>query len=141
MRKIRPVPSWLMTPTRNAAEADPPIAFRMRLTGKLKEWLPWIIKIHFMIITFVFAIEFTLRQVLFTSADPDPPHILEDSDRRLVCPGPFLSDLQPSQHRLLFAGLPVNLFRYPLSCLHQSFHERPGQQLCFLIFNRYPDVD
>ena len=43
----------------------------MRLTGELKEWLPWVIKIRFVIITFVFAIEYTLRQVAFTSIDPD----------------------------------------------------------------------
>ena len=43
----------------------------MRLTGELSEWLPWVIKIRFVIITFVFAIEYTLRQVAPTSTSQD----------------------------------------------------------------------
>lgn len=43
----------------------------MRLTGELREWLPWVIKIRFVIITFVFAIEYTLRQIIPTSTSQD----------------------------------------------------------------------
>ena len=48
----------------------------MRLTGELREWLPWVIKIRFVIITFVFAIEYTLRQIVPTSTSQDTiPHL------------------------------------------------------------------
>ena len=41
----------------------------MKFTGELDTWLPWVIKIRFVIITFVFAIEYSIRQVV-----PDPNH-------------------------------------------------------------------
>ena len=42
----------------------------MLITGDLKDWLPWVIKIRFLIITFVFAIQFTLGQWAPGSTDP-----------------------------------------------------------------------
>jgi two-component system sensor histidine kinase PilS (NtrC family) len=36
----------------------------MKPTGELQFWLPWVIKIRFVIITFVFAIEYSIRQLL-----------------------------------------------------------------------------
>lgn len=33
----------------------------MQFTGDLRDWLPWVIKIRFVLITFVFAIEFAIR--------------------------------------------------------------------------------
>ena len=41
----------------------------MKFTGELHAWLPSVIKIRFVIITFVFAIEYSIRQVV-----PDPSH-------------------------------------------------------------------
>ncbi|HEV2418551.1 MAG TPA: hypothetical protein VGX94_12165, partial [Terriglobia bacterium] len=42
----------------------------MKPSDQLQQWLSWIIKIRFVIITFVFAIEFTVRQFLA----PPPGH-------------------------------------------------------------------
>lgn len=39
----------------------------MTSTGEIKDWLPWVIKIRFVIISFVFAIEYAIRQLA-----PDP---------------------------------------------------------------------
>ncbi len=36
----------------------------MKFTGELDAWLPWVIKIRFVIITFVFAIDFAIRTVV-----------------------------------------------------------------------------
>ncbi|MGH9432671.1 MAG: ATP-binding protein [Terriglobia bacterium] len=36
----------------------------MKSTSELQFWLPWVIKIRFVIITFVFAIEYSIRQLL-----------------------------------------------------------------------------
>jgi two-component system sensor histidine kinase PilS (NtrC family) len=41
----------------------------MKFTGEIHAWLPYVIKIRFVIITFVFAIEYSIRQVV-----PDPIH-------------------------------------------------------------------
>jgi two-component system sensor histidine kinase PilS (NtrC family) len=41
----------------------------MKFTGEIHAWLPYVIKIRFVIITFVFAIEYSIRQVV-----PDPAH-------------------------------------------------------------------
>jgi two-component system sensor histidine kinase PilS (NtrC family) len=41
----------------------------MKFTGEIHAWLPYVIKIRFVIITFVFAIEYSIRQVV-----PDPSH-------------------------------------------------------------------
>jgi len=41
----------------------------MKFTGELHAWLPYVIKIRFVIITFVFAIEYSLRQLV-----PDLTH-------------------------------------------------------------------
>src|ERR1035441_8355354 len=35
----------------------------MSLTDEIKEWLPWVIKIRFVIIVFVFAIDYSLLQL------------------------------------------------------------------------------
>jgi two-component system sensor histidine kinase PilS (NtrC family) len=35
----------------------------MTFTGEIKDWLPWVIKIRFVIITFVFAIDYAIRQL------------------------------------------------------------------------------
>jgi two-component system sensor histidine kinase PilS (NtrC family) len=42
----------------------------MTATGELKDWLPWVIKIRFVIISFVFAIEYAIRQLA-----PNPANI------------------------------------------------------------------
>ncbi len=39
----------------------------MTSTGEIKDWLPWVIKIRFVIIVFVFAIDYAIRQLA-----PDP---------------------------------------------------------------------
>ena len=36
----------------------------MKPSSELQEWLPWVIKIRFVIITFVFAIDFAIRQLV-----------------------------------------------------------------------------
>ncbi|MGD0225405.1 MAG: ATP-binding protein [Terriglobia bacterium] len=41
----------------------------MIFTDEIKEWLPWVIKIRFVIITFVFAIDYSIHQLT------DPGHI------------------------------------------------------------------
>jgi len=46
----------------------------MKPTGELQFWLPWVIKIRFVIITFVFAIEFSIRQLL---PHPNSGHLIE----------------------------------------------------------------
>ena len=35
----------------------------MKFTGELQSWLPWVIKIRFVIITFVFAIDYAIEQI------------------------------------------------------------------------------
>jgi two-component system sensor histidine kinase PilS (NtrC family) len=42
----------------------------MTSTGEIKDWLPWVIKIRFVIISFVFAIEYAIRQLA-----PNPANI------------------------------------------------------------------
>ena len=42
----------------------------MKFTGELQSWLPWVIKIRFVIITFVFAIDYAIRVVV-----PDPRNL------------------------------------------------------------------
>jgi two-component system, NtrC family, sensor histidine kinase PilS len=39
----------------------------MKFTGELQIWLPWVIKIRFVIITFVFAIDYAIEQISPTS--------------------------------------------------------------------------
>ncbi|MGH9454097.1 MAG: PAS domain S-box protein, partial [Terriglobia bacterium] len=46
----------------------------MKPTGELQFWLPWVIKIRFVIISFVFAIEFSIRQLL---PRPNNSHFVE----------------------------------------------------------------
>ncbi len=43
----------------------------MKFTGELQAWLPWVTKIRFVIITFVFAIEFAIQQVVPDPSRPD----------------------------------------------------------------------
>ncbi len=43
----------------------------MKPTGELQVWLPWVTKIRFVIITFVFAIEFAIQQVVPDPSRPD----------------------------------------------------------------------
>ena len=42
----------------------------MDLSSDLKTWLPWVIRIRFVIISFVFAIDYAIQQVAPTSSDP-----------------------------------------------------------------------
>lgn len=46
----------------------------MKFTGELNVWLPWVIKIRFVIITFVFAIEYAIRTVI---PDPNRPDAIK----------------------------------------------------------------
>lgn len=46
----------------------------MKSTGELKNWLPWVIKIRFVIITFVFAIDYAIEQI---SPSPNGAHSIE----------------------------------------------------------------
>jgi two-component system sensor histidine kinase PilS (NtrC family) len=43
----------------------------MKLSGDLREWLPWVIKIRFVIVTFVFAIDYSIRMLA-----PNPASLL-----------------------------------------------------------------
>lgn len=43
----------------------------MNTTSELQSWLPYVIKIRFVIISFVFAIEFSIRAVVPDPARPD----------------------------------------------------------------------
>jgi len=43
----------------------------MKFTGELHAWLSWVIKIRFVIITFVFAIEYSIRQVVPDLSRPE----------------------------------------------------------------------
>ena len=43
----------------------------MNTTSELQSWLPYVIKIRFVIITFVFAIEFCIRVVVPDPSRPD----------------------------------------------------------------------
>ena len=47
---------------------------RMKFTGELQSWLPWVIKIRFVIITFVFAIDYAIEQI---SPSPAGAHSIE----------------------------------------------------------------
>jgi two-component system sensor histidine kinase PilS (NtrC family) len=42
----------------------------MIFTDDIKDWLPWVIKIRFVIISFVFAIEYAIRQLTNRANDP-----------------------------------------------------------------------
>ncbi len=44
----------------------------MKFTGEIKDWLPWVIKIRFVIISFVFAIEYAIRTL---AGNPGGPSI------------------------------------------------------------------
>lgn len=46
----------------------------MKFTGELQSWLPWVIKIRFVIITFVFAIDYAIEQI---SPSPSGAHSVE----------------------------------------------------------------
>ncbi len=46
----------------------------MKSTGELQSWLPWVIKIRFVIITFVFAIDYAIEQI---SPSPSGFHSIE----------------------------------------------------------------
>jgi two-component system sensor histidine kinase PilS (NtrC family) len=46
----------------------------MKSTGELQVWLPWVTRIRFVIITFVFAIEFAIQQVV---PDPSRPNAIK----------------------------------------------------------------
>ncbi|HKT12008.1 MAG TPA: ATP-binding protein [Terriglobia bacterium] len=46
----------------------------MKFTGELQSWLPWVIKIRFVIITFVFAIDYAIEQI---SPSPSGIHSIE----------------------------------------------------------------
>lgn len=46
----------------------------MKSTGELQNWLPWVIKIRFVIITFVFAIDYAIEQI---SPSPNGVHSIE----------------------------------------------------------------
>lgn len=46
----------------------------MKFTGELQSWLPWVIKIRFVIITFVFAIDYAIEQI---SPSPGGAHSIE----------------------------------------------------------------
>ncbi len=46
----------------------------MKFTGELQSWLPWVIKIRFVIITFVFAIDYAIEQI---SPSPNGFHSIE----------------------------------------------------------------
>jgi two-component system, NtrC family, sensor histidine kinase PilS len=46
----------------------------MKFTGELQSWLPWVIKIRFAIITFVFAIDYAIEQI---SPSPNGAHSIE----------------------------------------------------------------
>ena len=46
----------------------------MKSTGELQSWLPWVIKIRFVIITFVFAIDYAIEQI---SPNPNGFHSIE----------------------------------------------------------------
>jgi two-component system, NtrC family, sensor histidine kinase PilS len=41
----------------------------LKFTGELQSWLPWVIKIRFVIITFVFAIDYAIRVVVPTPSN------------------------------------------------------------------------
>jgi two-component system sensor histidine kinase PilS (NtrC family) len=43
----------------------------MKFAGELQTWLPYVIKIRFVIISFVFAIEYSIRVVVSDTAHPD----------------------------------------------------------------------
>jgi two-component system sensor histidine kinase PilS (NtrC family) len=45
----------------------------MKFTGELQSWLPWVIKIRFVIITFVFAIDYAIEQI---SPSPSGAHAI-----------------------------------------------------------------
>jgi two-component system sensor histidine kinase PilS (NtrC family) len=45
----------------------------MKFTGELQSWLPWVIKIRFVIITFVFAIDYAIEQI---SPSPSGTHAI-----------------------------------------------------------------
>ena len=50
------------------------ISSPMKFTGELQSWLPWVIKIRFVIITFVFAIDYAIEQI---SPSPSGAHSIE----------------------------------------------------------------
>ena len=104
----------------------------MIFTDEIKEWLPWVIKIRFVIIIFVFAIDYAIHPV-----DQSRQHCFHPLSGRcghsVVHPQPVLSDLQSTQPRLPFAGVPSDLFRHRHYHRHRPCDGRPGKQLFFAL--------
>jgi two-component system sensor histidine kinase PilS (NtrC family) len=44
----------------------------MRYTGEIQDWLPWVIKIRFVIISFVFAIDYAIRTLMGSQSNLPP---------------------------------------------------------------------
>ena len=44
----------------------------MIFTDEIKDWLPWVIKIRFVIIVFVFAIDYSIHQLDLILPTPPP---------------------------------------------------------------------
>ena len=82
----------------------------MSVTDEIKAWLPWVIKIRFVIIIFVFAIDYSLLQLTNPGGGL---HSLSWDDGYFVAdPESLLSDLQSAQPGLPPSGLSSNFLRY-----------------------------
>lgn len=49
-----------------------PLSAFMKFGGEIKDWLPWVIKIRFVVISFVFAIDYAVRSLGGNTADRSP---------------------------------------------------------------------
>ncbi len=106
----------------------------MKVTGDLHSWLPWVIKIRFVIITFVFAIDYAIEQIsLRPGMAPIPLNIWADFGHSLVYPEPVFPDLQSAQSGFLAAGPPATFCRHFHHHGHRPCHGRPGKQLLFAL--------
>ena len=79
-----------------AHSSEPSAPALMIFTDEIKDWLPWVIKIRFVIIIFVFAIDYAIRQ-LHQSCQRCFHPLSGDGGHSLVHPQPVLPDLQSTQ--------------------------------------------
>ena len=69
----------------------------MIFTDEIKDWLPWVIKIRFVIIIFVFAIDYSIHSVGTQSCQIASIRYLGVCRHPVVHPQPVLPDLQSTQ--------------------------------------------
>src|SRR5579875_159958 len=100
----------------------------MKSPSQLQQWLSWIIKIRFVIITFVFAIDFSLRQLL---GQPASSTYIKPFAMAIILwyvLGLFYL-IYNQLSRPSASSLCSDLRRYHSDHSNRSYHWQPGEQL------------